>query len=219
MVNGAQDMGGLHGFGRVVDEIDEPLFHAGWESRVLAMNLSAGGGRWNIDSGRFAREDTPPADYLSRSYYEMWLYGLEKLVVEHQMATAQELAAAKTGASFDEVTDRRLPPELVEQVMRSGGSARVDADVDPRFVVGDSVRAKAAAPKTHTRCPQYVRGRVGTVAIDHGVFVFPDTNAHELGEKPQHVYAVRFEAEELWGQDSEGGAVYVDLWDDYLEAV
>lgn len=216
-MNGAQDMGGSHGFGPVVEEIDEPQFHADWEGRVLALNLSAGGGRWSIDTGRFAREDTPPADYLSRSYYEMWLYGLEKLVVEYDMVTVDELAAAGNGASFDEVTDRRLRPEVVERVMRSGGSARVDVEVDALFGVGDRVRAKVGAPRTHTRCPQYVRGRIGMIEIDHGVFVFPDTNAHELGEKPQHVYAVRFEAEELWGHDSEGGAVYVDLWDDYLE--
>ena len=48
-------------------------------------------------------------------------------------------------------------------------------------------------------------------------FVFPDTNAHGKGPNPQHVYSVRFEAAELWGRAGQGGAVYVDLWDDYLD--
>jgi nitrile hydratase len=48
--------------------------------------------------------------------------------------------------------------------------------------------------------------------------VFPDTNAHFQGEKPQHVYSVRFAARELWGdQASPRDAVYVDLWDGHLE--
>ncbi len=53
---------------------------------------------------------------------------------------------------------------------------------------------------------------------DHGVFVFPDTNAIGLGKKPQHVYSVRFTARELWGpQASPRDSVFVDLWDDHLE--
>jgi nitrile hydratase len=64
----------------------------------------------------------------------------------------------------------------------------------------------------------YVRDRRGTVAIDHGVFIFPDTHAAGEGKKPQHVYAVRFAAQELWGADAPArDSVYVDLWDDYLE--
>lgn len=210
-------MGGWQGFGPVIQEPDEPVFHGEWEERVLALNLSAGGGRWNIDMGRFARENTPPADYLARSYYEMWLYGLEKLVVEKGMVEANELSAARTGAHFEAVAEPGLPAARVERAMRSGGSTRVDEDIAPEFAVGQRVRASVDAPPTHTRCPRYVRGRSGVIERDHGVFIFPDTHAHGKGLKPQHVYAVRFEAEELWGTANQGGAVYVDLWDDYLE--
>ena len=36
--------------------------------------------------------------------------------------------------------------------------------------------------------------------------------------RPQHVYSVRFEAQELWGERAAAGdTVYVDLWEDYLE--
>ena len=216
-MNGAHDMGGWHGFGPVVQEVDEPIFHGTWEERVLALNLSSGGGRWNIDMGRFAREDTPPADYLARSYYEMWLYGLEKLVVQTGMVQPDELAAARTGAHFEAVAEPALAAASVEGAMRRGGSTRVDDDVAPLFTVGQRVTASVDAPPTHTRCPRYVRGRTGVIERDHGVFIFPDTHAHGQGLKPQHVYAVRFEAEELWGSANQGGAVYVDLWDDYLE--
>ena len=54
--------------------------------------------------------------------------------------------------------------------------------------------------------------------VDRGVFVFPDTNAHLQGEKPQHLYSVRFAARDLWGeQASPRDTVHLDMWDDYLE--
>lgn len=218
-MNGAHDMGGKHGFGPVVQEENEPAFHGEWEERMLAIALSAGGGRWNLDTSRFTRENVPPAHYLSRSYYEMWLDGVESLVVSTDMVTSDELAAALDGEHFEPVTQPTFADDDVEPAMRAGGSARVDADVAPLFTPGQRVQASVNAPPTHTRCPQYVRGRQGVIARDHGVFIFPDTHAHGQGQKPQHVYAVRFEADELWGDANQGGAVYVDLWDDYLELV
>jgi len=216
-MNGAHDMGGVHGFGPVVQEHDEPNFHAPWEARAFALTLASGGGRWNLDMSRFARENVPPANYLARSYYEMWLEGLETLIVQSGMVTANELKAARAGDHFEPVQQPGFTADKVEPAMRSGGSARVDEPVAPLFTPGQRVRASRNTPHTHTRCPQYVRGCEGVIDRDHGVFVFPDTNAEQLGEKPQHVYAVRFEADELWGSANQGGAVYVDLWDDYLE--
>jgi nitrile hydratase subunit beta len=70
------------------------------------------------------------------------------------------------------------------------------------------------------RLTPYARGKGGVIERDHGVFVFPDTNAPGLGAKPQHVYAVRFTARELWGEQAKPkDSVVVDLWDDYLEPV
>lgn len=212
-------MGGDHGHGPVLQEADEPLFHHEWEAKVMSLALAAGTcGHWNIDMSRFAREDTPPGDYLARSYYEMWLYGLEKLVVERGLITEDELAAAGEGAVAP-MTEPCLAAENVESAMRRGASARVVAEVPPQFSVGDEVVVHVATPRGHTRAPRYVRGKTGVVTSDHGVFAFADTNAHDMGTKPQHVYSVRFEADVLWGPDSEGGAVYVDLWDDHLESV
>jgi nitrile hydratase len=66
--------------------------------------------------------------------------------------------------------------------------------------------------------PRYARSKTGVIVRDHGVYLFPDSNAHFQGEKRQHVYSVRFAATELWGDDaSSRDSVHLDLWDDYLE--
>jgi nitrile hydratase len=91
-MNGVHDMGGMHGFGPVVPETNEPVFHAEWERRAFALTLAMGAwGRWNLDMSRFAREQMPPADYLGSGYYEKWLFGLEKLLVEHGFVTREEI--------------------------------------------------------------------------------------------------------------------------------
>src|SRR5450631_3002919 len=95
-MNGAHDMGGVHGFGPVVPEADEPTFHAEWEGRVFGLALTAGrAGQWNIDMGRFARENRPPADYLAKSYYEIWLAGLEAMLAERGLVSADEIEAGR----------------------------------------------------------------------------------------------------------------------------
>jgi nitrile hydratase subunit beta len=97
--------------------------------------------------------------------------------------------------------------------------ARLTVEVTPRFQAGQRVRARNMHPAGHTRLPRYARGRMGTIEMDHGVWAFPDTNVYARGEKPQHVYSVRFTARELWGeQASPRDSVYVDMWDDYLES-
>lgn len=109
-------------------------------------------------------------------------------------------------------------PEMIEPILTTGASARVAADVAPQFSVGDTVVARNLNPHSHTRLPRYVRGKRGTVERDHGVFLFPDTHAIGEGGKPQHVYSVRFDSVELWGPDgTEGDALFIDMWDDYLE--
>ena len=108
----------------------------------------------------------------------------------------------------------------VDELIKTGGSCRVNADVKPRFTPGSKVLARNMSPVSHTRLPQYVRGKRGVVDRDHGVFVFPDTSALLKGEKPQHVYSVMFTARELWGPSApEKDKVYIDLWDDYIDPV
>jgi nitrile hydratase beta subunit len=111
-----------------------------------------------------------------------------------------------------------LTKDMVPGLVATGGSCRVDADVPPRFAPGDQIIARNLHPARHTRLPRYVRGKRGAVERDHGVFVFPDSSAHGEGEKPQHVYSVKFSARELWGPDaSPKDHLYIDLWDDYMD--
>ena len=93
-----------------------------------------------------------------------------------------------------------------------------DPEVRPLFEVSQRVRARNINPTGHTRLPRYARGKTGVIVRDHGVYLFPDSNAHSDGEKRQHVYSVHFAARELWGASaSPRDSVHLDLWDDYLE--
>ena len=215
-MNGGQDLGGVHGFGAIQRETDEPVFHHPWERRVFANTLALGMlGRWNIDMSRYARENRDPAEYLRSSYYELWLKGLERLAVERGLITAEELRSGSGKRTRDESLAPPGPTQAVALLQGRRG-ARLDVQVPARFAVGDLVRVKNVHPATHTRMPRYCRAKAGTVAIDHGVYIFPDTHAHGLGQKPQHCYSVQFTAKELWGT-AQRDSVHVDLWDDYLE--
>jgi nitrile hydratase len=223
-VNGAHDLGGMHGFGPVVLEPDEPVFHAEWERRTFALALAMGAwGRWNLDMSRSAREQMPAAEYLATSYYEHWLWGLERLVEWHGFLARGDLERRRRegpdpGRRAAEPVAGALRPDGVPRLLRNRRAARLDDAVPPKFAAGDAVVARNMHPPGHTRIPRYVRGRPGMVARDHGVFIFPDTHAAGLGRKPQHVYSVRFDARELWGPEGHPrDAVYVDLWDDYLD--
>jgi nitrile hydratase len=221
-VNGAHDLGGMHGFGHVEIERDEPVFHHEWERRAFAMTLASGFlGRWNIDQSRYAREQMPPAEYLATSYYEHWLYGLEKLLHDRGLATHDEVAARLIGrvGSVKPVADARLLKAVdVDAALRTARTAKADEDVAPRYEAGDHVVTRNINPIGHTRLPRYARGKRGVVALDHGVWVFPDTAGNGLGRKPQHCYSVRFEARQLWGAEAPSrDSVFIDLWDDHLE--
>lgn len=218
-MNGIHDMGGMQDMGPIQYEKNEPVFHQRWESRVFAMFLAAGAWhKWNLDAFRHTREVLPPADYLNVSYYEQWLSGLLDLLVRRGLVTAAEIESGAQASGAAKAT----PPLTVEKIptaLLSRIHANRDVPVAPRFKTGDRVRARNINPTGHTRLPRYARGKLGTVYVDHGVFVFPDTNAHFLGENPQHVYSVRFAARELWGNQAKPqDSVYVDLWDDYLDA-
>ncbi len=220
-MNGAHDLGGGHGHGPIAPDPNEPLFHAEWERRCFAVTLAMGfTGQWNIDQARFARESMAPGRYLETSYYEHWLHGLDVLVRERGLATDAEVASGRKQTAPKPVA--RVPKAAeVPAVLAKGGSARraeAAATGPAKFKAGDLVVARNINPPGHTRVPRYVRGRRGAIARVHGVFVFPDTNAAAGDERPQWLYAVRFEGRELWGPDAEPGThVYVDLWDDYLD--
>jgi nitrile hydratase subunit beta len=219
-MNGVHDLGGMHGFGPVVREQNEPVFHSDWEKRAFAMTLTAmGRGVCNVDEFRRAIERMPPAGYLAATYYEKWLYALESLLVEKGAVTPEELANGHAAAPAPaKATGSLGGGTSVESFDDSAVKLRFDKRFKPGFKVGDRVVARNLNPEHHTRLPRYARGKRGVVRYDQGVFVFPDTHAHGQGGKPQHVYTVVFEAKELWGPDrNERAPVYLDCWEDYLE--
>lgn len=217
-MNSIHDMGGMTCFGPVVQEENEPPFHAPWERRVFAMTMLGMGRLDTLDAFRHAVERMNPAHYLESSYYEHWLAALETLAVENGIVTPEEL---ETGVPQTSKVDSEPPlsPEAVPVVVSDGAPCdRPAGRRKPRFSVGDTVIAKNLNPSGHTRLPRYVRGKQGVIYLVHGTFVYPDTNAHGGGERPQPLYNVRFSAKELWGPTSvRRDHLYIDLWEDYLE--
>jgi nitrile hydratase len=217
-MNGVHDMGGMHGIGPIYHENNEPVFHEQWEARAFALTLAIEAWRkWPQDASRHQRELIPPAEYLRMSYYEKWIEALVELLVTSGLVTGAEMESGSPEPNWLKAI-APLTSENVPPLISHGRPASREVPVVPRFEIGQRVRARNMHPVGHTRLPRYVRAKLGTVGRDHGVFVFPDTNAHFLGEQPQHVYSVRFTARELWGeQGARNDAVYLDLWDDYLE--
>ena len=220
-MNGVHDMGGMHGMGPIRREPHEPAFHEPWEGRVYALGrvLRTRRGLWSLDAFRHGLEVLPPAEYHRMSYYERWLTWMLRTVVATGDVTQAELESGKpeTGSPKKAVL---LAPEAVSSMVDRRTSARRDAAVAPRFKSGQRVRARNVHPPGHTRLPRYVRGKGGVVVLDRGVFLFPDTNAHLRGDKPQHLYSVRFAARDVWGeQASRRDSIHLDMWDDYLEPV
>jgi len=217
-VNGPHDLGGQHGFGQVAPEMDEPLFHAAWERRAFALTLAMGcTGAWNIDVSRHARERIPPAEYLAASYYEIWLNGVERLLVERGLVSVAELAGGRE-MEAPKALPRRPTAAMVPASLAKGTPCDRAPQTPARFAVGDQVRAKVMHPTGHTRLPRYVRGRAGRIESIHGVHVYPDSSAAGGGEDPRWLYSVSFYAAELWGAEGHrGDAVLLDLWEPYLE--
>lgn len=216
-MNGPQDVGGMMGFGPVAPEANEPIFHAEWEGRALGVTLAAGAlGTWPLDETRLSRESLPPAVYYSSSYYEIWTRALENQLVKHGLVTPEELAAGN--ADPRPAHEKQLRPEMVAPSLAKGKPTERNLDSTPRFVPGDRVRARNIHPKGHVRLPRYLRGHIGVIEADHGGHVFPDTNAHGLGEQPQRLYTVVFDGAEVWGEGCEPGlTISADLWESYLE--
>jgi nitrile hydratase subunit beta len=216
-MDGIHDMGGMHGFGKVEPEPNEPVFHSAWEARCLALNRAMGyTGVWTIDQTRAGIESLPPDVYLSSSYYKKWAVRLEKLVVELGLAGADEIKAGhalRPGKSLK----RKLDAAEVPNSLTRGSYAR-PAKAPPRFKVGASVRTKNIHPPTHTRLPRYARGRVGVVEALRGCHVFPDTVAIGKGEDPQWLYTVLFAGRELWGESGDPALkVSIEAFEPYLE--
>ena len=201
-MNGVHDMGGMHGFGPVAAEKDEPVFHSPWEGKVRAMMGRTVGRYYNLDEFRHAIEQMPADEYLRASYYEKWLGAVETLLLEKGVITREELHSGRSSHPGPDINkSREAPPHVAS-----------------RFRPGDRVVTRNVHPKGHTRLPRYARGKHGVIRTVNGPFLLPDANAHGNGDEWQPCYAVEFSARELWGDTAPAGdRVCVDLWESYLE--
>lgn len=216
-MNGVHDMGGMHGFGPVVPEPNEPPFHEPWEGRVMALSRTILYTRaWNIDAFRDSQERLPAPVYLTVSYYHRWLLGLTQSALERGFATRAELEAGHA----------QEPPKPVARVMTmkevGAGHIRASYGRTPprpaRFRPGDKVRTLNLHPVGHTRLPRYARDKVGTVERVHGCHVYPDAVVAGRGEDPQWLYTVTFRGVDLWGPASDPTVhVSIDAFEPYLE--
>ncbi len=217
-MNSIHDMGGMHGFGPIPIEENEPVFHADWEAKAMALRLLMGAwGKWSLDAGRHANESLSPQQYLNLSYYERWITSLADLAVNAGLVDLDEI---RNGAPAPG-TRKNIPPidpDGVRKLLAAGRPSARPLESQPRFSIGDRVRTNVNAPAGHTRLPRYARGRTGKVTTHHGGHVFPDSIAHFNGENPQHLYTVRFSGRELWGNTaSDKDFVHLEMWESYIE--
>ena len=219
-MKGGHDLGGQQEMGPINPEPEsqEPVFHADWERRVFALTLATGMlGKWNIDESRHARERQDPLAYIQNSYYENWLEGLEKLLLEKGLVDTEELVLA-ANISSQATESLMVPnPEAAKKILASGTPSTMQADSQPQFRTGDNVLVRASETTGHTRVPKYAQGVIGTVVAQLGCHSFPDSNAQGVHEG-KHLYRVTFSGIDLWNHSSTQTEVLIDLWEPYLDA-
>lgn len=214
-MNNVHDMGGMQGFGPI--EIDDPkvVFHDNWERRAFALIVATNtAGQWNIDRSRAVRESLPPLQYLSNTYYQIWLDAFEKqlletgMVTEQELQSGQEIGPGKPGVKA--LSAKQLPAALAR-----GWPSERPTTSTAKFKLGQRVRTIEAHPRTHTRLPAYCRDKEGIITGLHGMHVFPDKSAHGPDE-PQWMYTVEFAADEIWGADTTANTISLNCWEPYL---
>ena len=218
-MNGVHDMGGMDGFGKVEPEANEPVFHAPWEGRVIAMMRAMGAaGAWNLDMFRATRERQPPAVYLASSYYKSWALAVETLALERGFVAPDELTAGHA-----------LHPGEVPAARGVARAERGDGGVRGTYerpaTIAGALQDWRRASWRRTSILRRTRAFPGTPAdiaavIERllGCQVFPDSSARGDGDDPQWLYTVVFTGRELWGADAEATLkVSIDAFEPYLE--
>jgi nitrile hydratase len=243
-MDGIHDVGGMDGFGSPnagghdadIDtgtddgESTDPLsggayepFHERWEGITYSLFVATlGNGVANIDEFRHSIERMDPDRYLTARYYDRWVTGLSRLLLETDTIDAEDfwVRTAAFAAGEGSVPEREEPGlvgDLAAGVADAYGSEGEPRE--PRFEAGEAVRIENVHPEGHTRCPGYVRRTQGTIEAHRGTFTLPDASAHgEPATEP--LYEVAFDARELWGEDADPNvAVTLDLWESYLVPV
>ena len=206
------DLGGREGFGpiRWQDDDDNKPFHEPWQARTWAMCMLLFGGfrnghtGWTLDWTRHVIERIAPADYLAMNYFDKWCQHLMAILIDQGVAETKE---------FVEGHSRWNPPERLLTPLSAGAEPAA-----AKYAVGDAVFAKRDIVSMHTRLPAYVRGRKGVVHTYVGPEILADASAAgDIRKEP--LYTVRFEAAALWAEAiGRRAAVYLDLWESYLES-
>jgi len=243
-MDGIHDVGGMDGFGPLAidderadretgdasDDVEgvedghegyEP-FHDRWEAVTYSLFVATlGNGIANIDEFRHSIERMDPDRYLDASYYDRWVTGLSRLLLDSGTIDPEgfwvRTAAFEAGEGrVPERTDPDLVSELATGVAEAYGFERDSQE--PRFEAGDEIRVRNDHPTGHTRCPRYVRRARGVVESHRGTFGLPDASAHENDHPTaEPLYEVAFDARELWGAESDPNlTVTLDLWESYL---
>jgi nitrile hydratase subunit beta len=226
-MSSVHDVGGKPGLGPIVSESDEPPFHAPWEGRMHGIAVTCQVSGLNMTAEQRATIETmSEAAYSGTTYYEKWLWAYEKLLDAKGIVTAAEMEQRIAEQGVEEIpTHPKEPanPSAYAAKVRSiilGGTPH-DRPIDraPKFKPGDAVRTKNLETTTHNRLPGYVKNKLGVVEVYFGAHCHPEAHAAGKGDVPEHLYAVRFAATELWGSDAESpsDAFYVDLFEDYLD--
>ena len=218
-MNGPHDIGGMQNLGPVPYYKTGPVFHEAWEGRVYALNRAlAPFRRVTGYIARYQSEQWSSADYFRMSYYERWYLRMVQLLVKTGIVSQEEVDNGTPAAGSPKGTPPFTAAMVVPAYTQGRFAGRNRAGAPARFQAGQRVRTRNINPSGLTRLPRYARGRFGTITRDYGIFSLPDAIALELPDRPQHVYSVRFDARELWGEQSKPqDKVYLDLWDEYLE--
>ena len=219
-MNGPHDIGGMQNLGPVPYYRIGPVFHEVWQGRIYALNRALA--PFRKVTGYIARaqsERWSSADYFRMSYYERWYLRMVQLLVKTGMVTQEEIDSGQPAAGSPIETPPLTAAMVVPMYTQGRFAGQNRAGAPERFRSGQRVRTRNMNPTGLTRLPRYARGRFGMITRDYGVFPLPDAIAHELPDRPQHVYSVRFDARELWGEQAKSqDKVYLDLWDEYLES-
>ncbi len=226
-MDGIHDFGGASGYGPVVRESHEPAFHERWEAGVFTMvnALMAADICHNVDQFRHAVERINSQAYLEHGYYGRWLGGLENLLIEAAILSQKDIEEKVSSLGGNNVAliaaqPAASPDVFSDAVLRASGPGAFRKIVSSAsFRSGDWVKTLDGIVPGHTRLPAYARGKKGQIVESHAAWVYPDSNAHGLGEQPQHLYTVAFSGAQLWGDEAEPDTfTHLDLFEPYLVA-
>tara|TARA_Y100000588_G_C14205448_1_gene904449 strand:+ start:556 stop:1239 length:684 start_codon:yes stop_codon:yes gene_type:complete len=225
-MDGIHDLGGMDGFGHIEEDENNAPFQAYWEGRIFAIAeiLSSNHTIPNSDAFRHAIERMDPVEYLTGGYYGRWLAGISILLNEHDIVPHSETQQLLSRLYEIAPTVRNSTSEAVWSGINDTPADATDCrralPHPPKFSLGDRVCTTNKISSCHTRLPRYARAKQGNIHKYHGGWVYPDSNAHGLGENPQHLYTVSFTGDQLWGDDADPGIViYLDLYEPYLKKV